>query len=1437
MTIHHIPIERRFAAPSDSKLADADDLSFWGESTFGNLGWEDFVNNHCVVVLAEGKCGKTHEFKKRNEVLRANGETSFFIPLEQLQDSDVLEILSSDEEFEWEEWLADKDKPAVFFLDAVDELKLRQGTLRKALKKLKDTMGEALPRARFFISCRPADWNEEIDSKALSTILPQTKVDETTLERIDGEQVFLQVISRRDKQRKDKDIGNNDSSSFIRVVSLLPFSQSESQEFAELYSPSMSKEFVSQLSEKELWHLYRYPYEIISALDQLSEHGRLGNLEEQLIYGVNQKLSEVSTKKRNNLSLEKAREGAERVALALFLTKTRSVKSASALSKESAIKIQDVLTDWTLDECAELLAKSIFDPTGVESFRFHHRSTQEYLAAKRLKKLRELGLNTNDLFCMLFANVRDEAVVIPSMQPVTAWLALWYADIYNEVKARSPSVMFRQGIPSLLPLERREELIRKYVEMYSKDKTWRGLRLGFSELKRLSTPELSPVIHELWEKAYCGFETRELLLELIYLTPMPECSDLAIKALYDEALPVQHRTYAGWSVLEFGENKDKKKVGKAVVEGTWPRKLVRSLVSNLVPEALCVFDFLKVAKFLPESPNNVHGVGYSLMNATKSESLSIEQVKWLRDELSQAIWNSRCADSRIYSANSKYDHFIGSIIQTCLSTASIEEENKEQWAWCLAIAFHFGDRRTSIIASDEIKTLEKLLSQNLKLREAYYWACLRLAEEVESVDNLMFSDYLIDYDNVLAPFTVDDCPWLEKAFNAGKSKNIKDAAFYRLLQLVKEDSSSKVSHFLSSSTLKGTEYGDVLERTLNPPKPKLDEYELEHQEQMKKYAEKEAKRIDGWKSWRDDVLTSKDFCLGDAEYSKTLYNLFKFLKQNEEPYKWGAWDSNLIERSFSKNFVDALRPRLSEYWKRAAINLFSERDVEAKNSYSYESLLALTAVKCDSEKLHWAAGLSDEQVRQAVKISTIELNGFADYLQLLIRAFPSLVEDVFKLEAENQLDDFDELGAAPLLHDALYSKHLIIKSGVIKAILMKLNAIKVGMFKGSSTDLKYAFELVAQYGEDSSKSSLADVVDSFLDELIDSVEERNVWVSRLANLDLKRGCDRIMEYTQNDRSEGSEGLFAAVFGDRYSKKQPTFDDLDVTQRLALLKPLLIRSYEVVQPSSDIVHEGTYTPGRRDYAEHARGFLLESLIKSDSVNTIDTLYELSKMDLFDDLSCRFEQAAVEIAARISEPKPMPVERFNLFDKDRNYLPYDDHSLFMVMNNRLDDFEHSLLNDEASIVDTLRKVEGETELRRFISNHLIRDSRGAYTVNQEAVVANEKRTDIRLNVDRINKYASIELKLDDSRHKWSGTALKTALVDQLIGRYLNHEKCYVGCLLICMREARSWEHPESERRMNLSETVTWLQGIADDITSHRPQLLVSVKGIDYSKIANE
>ncbi|MGB6294092.1 MAG: hypothetical protein WBF78_14465 [Vibrio anguillarum] len=1441
MTDTHVATTRRFSPPSEKHLADSDFLSFWGERETG-IRWEDIDSSQCVVVLGEGKCGKTHEFKRQHQLLKANNQFSFFVPLELLQDHDLLDVITVEEEQDFERWQDASMDNAVFFLDAVDELKLRQGTLRKAFRKIKQTIGSALSRSRFYISCRPNDWNEELDYGALSSLVVQESHHENETEILGGEKVFTTIISRKRSNERKQTHDDKLSNEPIQVLTLLPFTKHETLEFARSYAPNQAEAFEHYLEEKELWHLYRLPYEIISALNQLIAEGKLGNLEEQLQFGIKQKVREASDKKRNSLTEEKAIEGSERLALALFMMNRRSVHSEFSASKIDVINIGEILTDWTYEERLELLGKPLFNPTGVNAFRFHHRATQEYLAAQRLKKLREQGLKTRELFGLLFSDIKDEKVLIPSMEPITAWMALWYPDIYSEVKVRAPSLMFRQGIPALLPIEYREELVCKYVEKFANSSTWCGAGVGHPELKRVSTPELAPAVRELWQQAYFGYDTRELLLELIYLTPMHDCTDLALEAVFDDELPYQHRSYAAWSVLEFGSIEQKQKIGEAVILGGWPERLVRNIISHLIPEAITEVDFLTLAQTLKEVPNNVHGLGYELFEAVKSGLLTVEQRIKLRDSFAQSIWSNREEDCRVYQAHSKYDHFADAVIYSCFATVPSDPEDYQQWAWCLAIAFHFGERRTSIIASSETKNLQHLLSKETVLRESYYWACLSIVEELEDNKNFIHSDYLIDYDNVLSPFSNSDLDWLMSAFVSNGSKNKKDAAFQKLIQFVKGGENPKLTEAMLEQASDNDEYLNVLDRVLNPPPMQPSEYEIENQKRKLTYEEDEAKRINDWQSWREKVLSSESFHLNDDDFENTLYNLFKMLRQAEEIRTWGAWDSSLVENVFSTDFLEALRPKLSAFWRKADVPLYTERSEESKNTFSYDSLMALAAVKCCSEKPNWAESLSHNEAVKAVKIATIELNGFADFLFKLEIVHTAAVEEVFIYETQAQIDSFRESGKCPIFHDALYFGSLLIKNSTINAIMNKLDAIGRVMEKGPHSDLKYAFELVAAHGSEESKVALVSLINNHFDTALITTDERNSWVALLAPLDLNKACERVMQFTSDissvEKSKSAVALFSAVFGDRHRSKQPTFEDIEPIGRLAILRDLVIRSYQVVKPSEDNVREGgTYTPNARDYAEQARSYLLESLSRTHVVGAISVLYELSSLNEFSHLSSRLKQMAVELAARISEPHAMSVAAFNKFDKELSYFPYDDASLFAVLNNRLDDFEHHLLNDEQSIVDTLRKVNGETELRRFISYWLNQNSKGAYTATQEAVVASEKRTDIRLHPSGIDKYASLELKLDDNRHKWSGSDLKVALVDQLVGRYLNHERCYVGCLLIAMREARQWENPETKERMNLDETVAWLQSVANKIMDDRPELYISVKGIDYSKIANE
>lgn len=126
---------------------------------------------------------------------------------------------------------------------------------------------------------------------------------------------------------------------------------------------------------------------------------------------------------------ELLRTGAERLALALTLTRARTIRSPELTIDsdrgEGVLDPKEILTDWNEKERQALLRRALFDPATYGRVRFHHRSVQEYLAACRLRMLREKGMPAKRLYRLLFAERYGERLVIPSMQAIAAWLALW----------------------------------------------------------------------------------------------------------------------------------------------------------------------------------------------------------------------------------------------------------------------------------------------------------------------------------------------------------------------------------------------------------------------------------------------------------------------------------------------------------------------------------------------------------------------------------------------------------------------------------------------------------------------------------------------------------------------------------------------------------------------------------------------------------------------------------------------------------------------------------------------------------------------------------------------------------------------------------------------------------------------------------------------------
>ena len=131
MTSNFIDLERRFSIVEKDKEKDPDRIkeSFW--SSTPTVGWSDLLQQYRVVILSEPGAGKTEEFKHAAGVKKKQGNFSFFVRLELVEDCNWEDCFGIGTSGEFDQWLGSSDL-AWLFLDSVDEARLSdKKTLRK----------------------------------------------------------------------------------------------------------------------------------------------------------------------------------------------------------------------------------------------------------------------------------------------------------------------------------------------------------------------------------------------------------------------------------------------------------------------------------------------------------------------------------------------------------------------------------------------------------------------------------------------------------------------------------------------------------------------------------------------------------------------------------------------------------------------------------------------------------------------------------------------------------------------------------------------------------------------------------------------------------------------------------------------------------------------------------------------------------------------------------------------------------------------------------------------------------------------------------------------------------------------------------------------------------------------------------------------------------
>lgn len=292
-------------------------------------------------------------------------------------------------------------------------------------------------------------------------------------------------------------------------------------------------DFINGIERADAMIFAERPQDLLELIQYWISEGRLGRHADMLEFDIRTKFKEHDPDRDllRPFSADEALAGAQRLAAAVTLEKKDTIilpdKPIDYDLRQVSIDPKEPLPDWAGDKIQMLLDRAIFDEAIYGAVRFHHRSVREYLTAYWLRHLLDSGKSRRAIESLLFANRYGRDVVIPSMRPIAAWLAIWDERVRNRLRTLAPEVLIENGDPSVLPVEFRKELLTTFARLYA-NRQHTGTSFDITMVRRLSDPLLAPTINDLLEQYANHEDVSTLLLKLIWQGRISDSVDRAL---------------------------------------------------------------------------------------------------------------------------------------------------------------------------------------------------------------------------------------------------------------------------------------------------------------------------------------------------------------------------------------------------------------------------------------------------------------------------------------------------------------------------------------------------------------------------------------------------------------------------------------------------------------------------------------------------------------------------------------------------------------------------------------------------------------------------------------------------------------------------------------------------------------------------------------------
>ncbi|MGL6003230.1 NACHT domain-containing protein, partial [Aeromonas sobria] len=1227
-------IERTFKDIDEKQIVDADKQHFLTQLGWSDgVTWEVLLRSKRILLISEAGSGKTHECREQARRLAANGEAAFFVELASLASTHLRDLLGYEEETRFDLWLASQSEIATFFLDSYDELQLTKGSFKQALDRFVKGIQSNLNRVRVVVTTRPIPFDGQLVCSKLP-VPPQIKLPSTE----EKEREFASM-ALGEHMLISSDQSNEESVPEWRTVALMPLSNPQIVEFAEQQGVKNTAELLSDIERQNAFEFARRPQDLIELCADWQAGFQLRTHRQQVEASIHIKLKPRDREDRHELaelSIDKAIEGASRLALAMWLTRRltirHSAKSDNGQQGEAALDPSIILSDWTQEERQTLLERPLFGFASYGRVRFHHRSVSEFLAAKRLQEMRDKGMSLRALKRLLLIETKGNTIVLPSKRAIAGWLVALNDDIFQAIRDHEPTLLLDEGDPASLTLAQRKQALGAYVQRYGKG-GWRGLHTPSIQIKRFATPELADEINLLWQQGIDNHEVRCVLLELIERGVICGCSDLVYSVATDSVLVEVERIYAIHALKALNDPRLGEIAALMVSQHPdWPDKIVREAILELFPSHLSVAQLCQALGWLQWKKRSVSNLSWRLPSLIKNAQLVMSQLEELRDKLVTLISDG------LHWRQDQWPHMISShqYLSSALAAACIrglDYQCSGQWIHASVLSLRLRQREYD---DDKIhqalaQRINELDSKNRKL---VFWAIDSLVQSLCPIDDIWKRVVeIIPYDSIIKLTVQLDQAWVVNDLQ-DKNKPFLDrqmlmhVALY-LLRISPID--------LRPLVIDCPDLILYIDEMMKPSTFDIKQERARREEVIrdKRRERKAAKNRARWVMLHREISEYPDKTFSDERCKNFAWDLFRVMISSSDDSNLSGWNRPFLESHFGETVTDWLRTIFMECWREHLPTLICERPEDQRSTYLDLWRFGLAGLYAEAEEPNWASKLTYEEAMRAARYSLLELNELPSWIDDLVKQHPSALSEVFGKELDWVLStSANELHHSMLLQ-RLYNAPDPVTILFIPRMFAWLSEIKpIVAYESQLSSLisRYSsvIELILKYGDIDQQAQLCSMAQEYISKKL-LEPAMLLWLSTLIRLNPELGVDALEEKLRDIEPEPlSKAVvwFTKLFNERHDGINIRNNDFTPVLLLRLVR----LAYLHIRRQDDAEHEGSYTPDMRDNAEYARNAILTALLESQGEEGWQVKHDMAIDPLFSHFKDRVLALAQEAWAK-------------------------------------------------------------------------------------------------------------------------------------------------------------------------------------------------------------